>query len=125
MPINAPSTKKVFVLYVKDNCNEINKICDEFRSNNIEYWLDRDDIVPGKIWEKAIKDAIKNGAYFLACFSREYEKRNETYMNEEILVDIEVLRSKPHNSGWMIPIKLSKCDIPDIDIGAGNSLQDI
>lgn len=125
MTKNAHDIKKVFVSYVRDNSDEIDKICEEFRRNNIEYWLDRDQIEPGKLWKVAIKDAINEGAYFLACFSKEYEEKNVTYMNEELLVAIDILRKKHFDSGWFIPIKLSECEIPEMDIGAGKTLNDI
>ena len=73
--------RKVFVSYVRENSAEIDSICAEFKRSNIKYWLDRDQIDPGKLWKKAIRDAINDGGYFLACFSRDYEKRSETYMN--------------------------------------------
>ena len=109
-PVHFFGENPVFVSYVRDNSDEIDRICAKFRENNIEYWLDRDQIDPGKIWKKAIKTAINNGAYFLACFSREYKDRSETYMNEELLVAIEIMRTKPYDSGWLIPIKLSECE---------------
>lgn len=117
--------KKVFISYVRSNSDQVDQICKVFQGNDIDYWLDRDQIEPGKLWKTAIKDAINNGAYFLACFSREYATKTETYMNEEILVAIDILIKKHFNSGWFIPIKLSECDIPPYDIGAGNTLQDI
>lgn len=61
----------------------------------------------------------------MVCFSKEYENRCETYMNEELHVAIEILRTKSFDSGWFIPIKLSECKIPDMDIGAGKALNDI
>jgi hypothetical protein len=117
--------RKVFVSYVKENFLQIDKICKAFTENDIEYWLDRKDIDPGKFWKDAIKVAINNGAYFLACFSREYNERKETYMNEELLEAVEILRIKKYNSGWFIPIKLSECEIPPISIGGGRTLNDI
>ena len=121
----ADDEKKVFVSYVRENSDYIDDICAEFGKNDIKYWLDRDQIYPGKFWKNAIKTAINNGAYFLACFSIEYENRSETYMNEELLVAIEILRTKSYDSGWFIPVKLSDCEIPDMDIGAGKTLKDI
>lgn len=117
--------KKVFISYVRDNSKEIDRICKAFTESNIDYWLDREHIDPGRLWKDAIKNAINNGAYFLACFSKEYERKNQTYMNEEILVAIEILRVKHYDSGWLIPIKLSECDIPPRDIGAGKTLRDL
>jgi hypothetical protein len=118
-------TNRVFVSYVRDNSDEVKRICEAFLKNGIEYWLDRDQIEPGKIWKQAIRDAIGKGAFFLACFSDQYEKRTETYMNEELLLGVDILRSKPYNSGWLIPIKLSPCQVPQLDIGAGKTLQDL
>lgn len=117
--------KKVFVSYVRDDSKVVNRICNAFHQNGIEYWLDRDEIEPGKMWGHAIRDAINKGAFFLACFSRKYENRTETYMNEELLIGINILRTKPYNSGWLIPIKLSPCEIPKFDICAGKTLQDL
>jgi len=96
-----------------------------FTENHIEYWLDKKDIDPGRFWKDAIKAAINNGAYFLACFSKEYNERKETYMNEELLEAVEILRIKQYDSGWFIPIKLTECEIPPIPIGAGQTLKDI
>ncbi len=117
--------KRVFISYVRDNADKIDLLCKSFQENNIRYWLDHDQINPGELWKVAINDAINKGAYFLACFSKEYKEKTETYMNEEILVAIDILRKKHFNSGWFIPIKLSECEIPPYDIGAGKTLQDI
>jgi hypothetical protein len=117
--------KSVFVSYVRDNSVTVNRICNVLRTNSIDYWLDRDHIEPGKIWKQAIKDAVGRGTFFLACFSKEYENRSETYMNEELLLGVDILRSRPYNSGWLIPAKLSPCHIPPLDIGAGKTLHDL
>jgi len=117
--------RHVFVSYVKENFLQINKICEAFSKNDIKYWLDKKDIDPGKLWKDAIKSAINNGAYFLACFSKEYNERKATYMNEELLEAVEILRTKQYDSGWFLPIKLSECEIPPIPIGAGRTLNDI
>jgi hypothetical protein len=117
--------KKVFISYVRSDSKEVDRICEEFRRNNIDYWIDREQIKPGTLWKTAIRNAINDGAYFLACFSKDYEDKTETHMNEEILLAIEILRKKHFNSGWFIPVKLTECKIPSIDIGGGNTLHDI
>jgi hypothetical protein len=117
--------RQVFISYVKDNSTQIDILCDSFTKNNMEYWRDKKDIDPGKFWKEAIKVAINNGAFFLACFSKESIERKETYMNEELLEAIEIFRTKKYDSGWFIPIKLSQCEIPSIPIGAGRTLNDI
>ena len=46
-------------------------------------------------------------------------------MNEELTLAIEILRQKPQDHSWFIPVLLSKCVVPDRDIGAGETLPDI
>lgn len=117
--------KKVFISYVHENSEQVDKICEIFTEKKIDYWIDREQIEPGKLWKTAIREAINCGGYFLACFSAEHEKKSETHMNEEIVLAIEILRAKPFNSGWFIPLKITECNIPDYDIGAGKTLHDI
>lgn len=119
------SKKKVFISYVRENKKDIDRICNIFTENNIDYWIDKKDIDPGRFWKNAIKTAINNGAYFVACFSKEYNEKSTTYMNEELLEAVEIYRMKPYDSGWFIPVKLSECEIPSMSLGAGKSLQDI
>jgi len=123
--INKSESEKVFISYVRENFKEVDRICDVFKENNINFWLDRNDIEPGKIWKSAIENAINNGAFFLACFSKEYNLKIKTYMNEELLTAVAMLRIRHYDSGWFIPIKLSDCEIPPLDIGASKSLQDL
>ena len=89
------------------------------------YWLDRNDIDPGLRWKREIRRAIQQGAFFIACFSKEYDERDKTYMNEELTFAIEELRQKPIDQAWFIPVKLNKCEIPDRDIGGGDTLRDL
>jgi len=125
MSTDDPIKRKVFISYVRDNAKQIDDICKAFTENDIEYWMDRTDIDSGKLWKDAIKTAINSGAYFLACFSDEYNKRTETYMNEELIEAVKILRIKHYDSGWFIPIKLSECKIPSMSFGAGRTLNDI
>lgn len=115
----------VFISYVRENKGIISTICEALRNQRINYWLDRDDIEPGKFWKIAIKEAINRGSFFLSCFSHQHNVKSDTFMNEEILLAIDVLRKKPFDSGWFIPIKLDECVVPNIPIGANFTLTDI
>ena len=115
----------VFISYVRENEAAAERVAKALRESGIDVWIDRDSIVPGDRWKQEIRKAIQNGACFVACFSKEYSARSKTYMNEELTVAIEELRQRPTDRGWFIPIKLSTCEIPDRDIGAGASLLDI
>lgn len=117
--------KKVFISYVHNNTSDVDRFCQDLKSFGIEVWLDRDEIYPGTFWAEAIRKAIQNGAFFIACFSKEYRDRAKTHMNEELTLAIEELRLRDTGKPWLIPVKLNECEIPDRDIGAGKTLRSL
>ena len=110
--------KHVFISYVRENKEIVDWFCKELESYGIKVWLDRNDIDPGTFWEEAIRKAIQEGAFFIACFSKEYSDRRKTYMNEEITLAIKELRLRHTDQAWFIPVKLNECEIPDRGFGA-------
>ena len=115
---------KVFISYVRENIEMVNRLYQELKVHGIEVWRDLEDIAPGLRWKREIRQAIQQGAFFIACFSKEYYKRKQTYMNEELTIAIEELRQRPIDQAWFIPVKLNECEIPDRDIGGGETLRD-
>ena len=115
----------VFVSYIRENTKSVDSIYHALTSRSIKVWLDRNDIYPGVRWKQAIRQAIQAGSFFIACFSKEYNERSETYMNEELIVAIEVLRQRSTDKVWFIPVILNECDIPERDIGGGETFKDL
>ena len=116
---------KVFISYVSENIEIIDRLCQELKSHSIQFWRDRDDIDSGARWKQEIRRAIQQGGFFIACFSKEYTTRDKTYMNEELTIAIDALRQRPTDRAWFIPVKLNECEIPDRDIGGGETLRDL
>jgi outer membrane protein assembly factor BamB len=115
----------IFISYIRDDTSLVENLCAELNKQGINVWIDRENLYPGQRWRQAIRRAIRDGAYFVACFSTKYAMKTKTYMNEEILLAIEELRQRPTDRVWFIPVKLSECEIPDRDIGGGETLNDL
>ena len=88
----------VFVSYVRENEKTVNRLYHALTSQGVHVWLDREKIKPGD--------------------------QDDTYMNEELTVAIDVLRQKSLDRPWFIPVKLNECKIPDRDIGGGRTFED-
>ncbi|MFC1936709.1 kinase/pyrophosphorylase [Chloroflexota bacterium] len=116
---------KVFISYVRENSEEVEKLAQFLQERGISIWLDRKDIMPGSDWKNAIRAAIEDGDFFIACFSKEYHERIKTHMNEELTLAVEELRLRPSEQTWFIPVLFSKCMVPDRSIGGGRNLRDI
>ena len=119
------ATPHVFVSYVRENEGLVRQLVKELELHGINIWLDRDRIEPGKKWRLSIRQAIRSGASFIACFSKEYNCRTKSYMNEELNLAIDELRQRPTDHIWFIPVLLSDCEMPDFDIGGGETLRSI
>jgi hypothetical protein len=115
----------VFLSYVREDSSLVDRLCAVMTAFDVEVWLDRDRILPGYRWQDAIRTAIQQGAFFVACFSKGYVSRERTYMNEELVLAIDELRKRPVNRAWFIPVLLTPVEVPDRDIGAGESLHAI
>jgi len=115
----------VFISYVHDNGDLVMRLASDLRRYGVEVWLDRERIAPGQRWRDSIRAAIRSGGLFLACFSREYAERDQSYMNEELTVAIDELRQRPTDRTWFVPILLSQGSVPERSIGAGETLRDL
>jgi len=123
--MNDQQPKHVFISYVRENQTQVDRLCADLEKAGVNVWLDRTSINPGARWKAAIQEAIRNGNFFIACFSKEYTSKGKTHMNEELVLAIEELRKYPPDQEWFIPVLLSECDVPARSIGAGETILDI
>ena len=121
----ARELRHVFISYCHENKAIVDRLCQFLASHNVTVWVDWNNLVPGTPWKQAIQQAIHHGDFFIACFSKEYNKRDKRYMREELAVAIDRLRQKPTDKVWFIPVKLNECEMPSIEIGQGLMLQDL
>jgi len=116
---------KVFISYVREDQNKVDLLAAELRREGIQVWLDRDDIRPGHFWEEELRDAIADGAYFLACFSKAFHTRDSTYMHKELQIACKQSLSQALSPGWLIPVLLSPCEIPTLPVSEDRTLRDV
>ena len=113
--------RHVFISYVRENQDQVDRLCKDLESHGVNVWLDRNSIAPGSDWRDAIRNAIQEGHFFIASFSDEYTSKTKTYMNEELVLAIDELRK--YIRPWFIPVKLSKCDVPKLRISSDKTLE--
>lgn len=119
------SGKRVFVSYVREDTEAVDRLVRALRAAGYDVWIDRSNLLPGQRWRQRIRQAIASGDYFLACFSSRWSARSESYMNEELIAAVERLRRMPRDRSWFIPVRLEQCELPDYLIGPGETLADL
>lgn len=114
----------VFISYVRESRDEVLRFCKELESHGIKVWIDINELKPGARWKPAIRKAIEEADFFIACFTKEYHERTASHMNEEIVLAIDRLRKMHPDLVWFVPVLLSG-GIPSIRIGGGQTLRDL
>ena len=66
--MNDHPTRHVFISYVRENQDQVDRLCEELKHQGVNVWLDRNNINPGILWEDTNRKAIRDGSFFIACF---------------------------------------------------------
>jgi hypothetical protein len=115
-----------FISYVHDDSRQVDQLQQTLEAAGVPVWRDTADLWPGADWRAKIRRAITDNALvFIACFSQSSISRRKSYQNEELELAIGEMRMRPSGDPWLIPVRLSECEIPDRDIGAGRTLTSI
>ncbi|MFI9453376.1 toll/interleukin-1 receptor domain-containing protein [Amycolatopsis sp. NPDC052450] len=118
--------KHVFVSYVREDAEQVDKLCQALEAAQIPYWRDRTSLAPGEQWQERVREAIRAGSLvFLACFSEQSRAKSKSYMNEELTLAAEEFRLYPPGTTWLIPVRFDDGDIPEWNLGAGRTLRDL
>ncbi len=107
--------KHVFLSYCRDNATEVRRFHDELIAAGEPVWWDQ-DILPGQDWKLEIRKAMKDAYAVLLCLSKETAERTTSGIYPEALDAIKAYRNYTPGSIFLIPVRLSECDIPMIEI---------
>lgn len=97
-----------FVSYVHDDSAAVRRLVGDLRRAGVAVWIDRDSLRAGERWAEAIERAIRGGAFFVACFSRAYVRRERRYMDEELAVARAVLADRSIGRDWLLPLLIDE-----------------
>lgn len=126
MSATAADGKHAFISYVREDKDEVDRLCRHLENAGIPYWRDRKDLAPGDKWKAKIRDAIASGSIaFLACFSERSREKDKSYMNEELHLAVEQYRLRPPDRTWLIPVRFDSGDIPVWPLSATETLGDL
>jgi GntR family transcriptional regulator len=115
-----------FISYVREDSHQVDQLQQTLEAAGVPVWRDTADLWPGEDWRVKIRRAITDNALvFIACFSQASISRRKSYMNAELELAIREMQLRPPDDPWLIPVRLSECEIPDREIGASRTLTSI
>jgi hypothetical protein len=109
------AAKHVFLSYCRENVEDVRKLRDDLIAADVPTWWDQ-DILPGQDWKLAIRTAMHESYAVVLCLSQETDARNRAGIYPEALDAIEYYREHKPGGIFLIPVRLSECEIPPIQI---------
>ncbi|MEL6129266.1 MAG: toll/interleukin-1 receptor domain-containing protein [Cyanobacteria bacterium J06627_3] len=114
-PWTSMAKKHVFLSYCRDNADEVRRFYDELTAAGETVWWDQ-DILPGQDWKLEIRKAMRDAYAVVLCLSAETADRITTGIYPEVLDAIKAYRTYAPGSIFLIPVRLSQCELPFIEI---------
>lgn len=107
----AQEAPQVFIAYVVEDFDLAKRVFDALRDAGCSPWLDKEKLLPGQNWPRAIDRAIEIADAFVPCFSpRSIAKRGP--FQAELRYALDCARRRPLDDSFVIPVRLEKCEVP-------------
>lgn len=111
----AQTRPEVFVAYAAEDIAPARRLCEALQAEGCSPWLDRDKLLPGQNWPRAIERAIEVADAFVACFSpRSIHKYGQ--FQSEIRYALDCARKRPldesADAAFLIPVRFEECPVP-------------
>ncbi|MEQ1946107.1 MAG: TIR domain-containing protein [Bryobacteraceae bacterium] len=107
----AQQAPQVFIAYVVEDFEFAKQVFDALRAAGCSPWLDKEKLLPGQNWPRAIERAIEIADAFVPCFSpRSINKRGP--FQAELRYALDCARRRPLDDSFVIPVRLEKCEVP-------------
>ena len=112
-----PQTRpEVFIAYVAEDLAPARRLCEALRAEGCSPWLDKDKLLPGQNWPRAIERGIEVSDAFVACFSkRSVLKRGQFQSELRYAPDCarkRVAGADNPEAVFVIPVRFEECAVP-------------
>lgn len=113
--------KHVFLSYCHDNTAEVEQLRTDLMNAGEKVWRD-EDLLPGQLWKQEISQAMADSYAVILCFSKESQNRDRSGLYPEARDAIDAYREYKPGSIFLIPVRLSECEVPRLAIDATTGL---
>jgi hypothetical protein len=107
-----PETQpSIFLAYAVEDLPTVRRLADAFKDHGCAVWLDKDDLLPGQNWTRAIERAIADADAFVACFSPRSVAKRGMFQNE-LRHALACADQRPLEAVFLLPVRLEACAVP-------------
>lgn len=103
----------IFIAYVEEDLPSARKLRDALLEAGYSPWLDKDQLLAGQNWPRAIERAIDLSDVFIACLSsRSLAKRGQ--FQAEMRYALDYAERMPLEETFFVPVRFETCSVPHI-----------
>ncbi len=105
------SRLNVFIAYVEEDLIHARRLRDGLTDAGYLPWLDKDQLLAGQNWPRAIERAIDLSDAFVACLSsRSLAKRGQ--FQSELRYALDCANRVPLDETFLLPARFDTCSVP-------------
>ena len=104
--------RHVFLSYAREDEVKVHKIREYCEASGISVWMDKESLRLGEPWLQKLRGAIRDGAFFVLCLSKQVAARPSSVVYQEIGMALEEFGHKTGDQDWFLPLRLDDCQIP-------------
>jgi hypothetical protein len=107
----AQTEPQVFIAYVEEDLLLARRLRDRIAAAGCSPWMDKDKLIPGQNWPRAIRRAIEISDAFVACFSARSTCKRGPFQSE-LRWALQCAQRMPLEESFLIPVRLEACTVP-------------
>ena len=101
---------RVFLCHSSSDKPQVRDLYRRLLEDNTDPWLDEEKLLVGQDWDLEIRKAVKDSHIVVVCLSASVSRPG--YLQKEIGYALDVADEQPEGSIFIIPLKLTECDVP-------------
>jgi hypothetical protein len=102
---------RVFLAYAEEDRADVKKLYSALRKAGFEPWMDKEKLLPGQNWPRAIERAIEICDFFVGCFSRRSAIK-QGHFQCELRYALDLAARVPLEEIFFVPVRLNECEVP-------------
>ena len=96
--------RHVFFSYAREDEATVHKIRKYCEASGISVWMDKESLRLGELWIQKLRTAIREGAFFVLCLSKQVAARPNSVVYQEIGMALDEFKRGPGDQGWFLPL---------------------
>jgi dienelactone hydrolase len=110
------SNKAVFLSYASQDAEAAQSLCKALRAAGIEVWFDQSELRGGDVWDRKIRQQIRDCVVFIPIISAHTQQRPEGYFRLEWRLAEQRSHLMGRNRTFIVPVVLDSVAEKDADV---------